>query len=106
METLTLGQVIAAVVLISAAMTAVVQIISPISRKVKKIDKIETDLELLSDRVDDIVEQRENTVSELKEIIFAIGLGQVQVMNHIIDDNHIEPLKEARDELQRKLIRK
>lgn len=93
METLTIAAVLAAIVAIGGAASVIAKATKPWRDMSAQVAEHERKLDA------DFKAQ-----TETREMVNALCVAQVQVMNHMIDGNHVEQLKAARDELERKAI--
>lgn len=82
-------------VLLCTAGEKIYHIFKPAANWKKKVDSMETELKELRSYTDRDYEALKHN----DEILKGICKGQITMMNHMIDGNHVEAMKKTRDDL-------
>lgn len=83
------------IVLIITAAEKVYRIIRPATSWKKKVDAMETEIRELKA----YTERDYAALQHIGEVLKGVGKGQVTMMNHMIEGNHVETMKKTRDDL-------
>lgn len=83
------------IVLLFTAGEKIYHIFKPAANWKKKVDNMQAEIKELRSFTDRDYE----ALRHIDEILKGIGKGQITMMNHMIDGNHVEAMKKTRDDL-------
>ena len=83
------------IVLLFTAGEKIFRIFKPAANLKRKVDSMEAEIKELRSYTDRDYE----ALQHIDEILKGIGKGQITMMNHMIDGNHVEAMKRTRDDL-------
>ena len=95
LNNMTLGEVIVAIGVIGALIGAIVKVVNPIVQLNNRIDKIE-------ENQDTDLKRFEKYDNDLQQVLLSVNV----LLSHSIDNNHIQQLKERKNELDEYLIKR
>ena len=83
------------IVLLCTAGEKIYHIFKPAGQWKKRVDNMQTEIDELRSYTD----RDYQTLQHIDEILKGIGKGQITMINHMIDGNHVEAMKRTRDDL-------